>query len=637
MPGSPLQLIATRLIAPRTGPAQRASGLCLIATLVVALATPTPSLAQATAVTGPVVENGQAQVVEAFADSTQWIRERVWVETEFDTDGDGRPDRMHVSIVRPRQTETDGIQVPVIYETSPYYAGTASISDILWNVEHELGEEPPPREVHPWVEYQPDRERINNRHVEDWVPRGFAVLHSESPGTGLSQGCPTIGDPNESLAPKAVIDWLNGRARAFTGPDSDEEVVADWATGNVGMTGTSFNGTLPLAAATTGVDGLKAIIPVAPNTSYYHYYRSHGLVRSPGGYLGEDIDSLYDYVHSGNPENRAHCNSTIRARMLRELDRVTGNWNDYWAERDYALQLDSLQAAVLMAHAWNDWNVMPEHSVRVIEGLKERGDVPLQMYFHQGGHGGPPPFEMMNRWFTRYVLEVENGVENEPRAWITREGDDREDPTPYPDYPHPEASDVRLHLGEGGAAIGALVPNATGDVLAETLVDNVEFSGSELAQAASSPHRLLYQTPELQQPVHISGTARLTISLATSKPAANLSVWLVALPWEEPEARQPNFSVITRGWADPQNHRSLTESDPMVPGEFRTFSFDLQPDDQIIPAGKRIALVIFSSDREYTLWPEPGTELSVQLDHTSLELPVVGGEAALRSALGMED
>jgi X-Pro dipeptidyl-peptidase len=45
------------------------------------------------------------------------------VETSVDSDGDGRPDRVHVSVVRPRQTETDGIRVPVIYETSPYYAG----------------------------------------------------------------------------------------------------------------------------------------------------------------------------------------------------------------------------------------------------------------------------------------------------------------------------------------------------------------------------------------------------------------------------------------------------------------------------------------------------------------------------------
>ncbi|HRR93723.1 MAG TPA: CocE/NonD family hydrolase, partial [Bacteroidales bacterium] len=71
---------------------------------------------------------------------------------------------------------------------------------------------------------------------------------------------------------------------------------AYWTTGKVGMIGTSYNGTIPFAAATTGVQGLEAIIPVAPNTSYYHYYRSNGLVRSPGGYLGEDVDVLYEFI-----------------------------------------------------------------------------------------------------------------------------------------------------------------------------------------------------------------------------------------------------------------------------------------------------------------------------------------------------
>ncbi len=594
----------------------------LVTTLIVVLlpARPSAAEAQATDPVGPVIENGQAQVVEAFADSTSWIREQLWVETTFDSDGDGRPDRMHVTVVRPAQTESHGLRVPVIYETSPYFGGSASVSDILWNVEHEIGEEPPPRGEQPYVEHRPNRERISNSQVSTWVPRGFAVVHSESPGTGLSEGCPTMGGENESLAPRAVVDWLNGRARAFTSREGDEEVTAEWSTGRVGMTGTSFNGTLPLAAATTGVEGLEAIIPIAPNTSYWHYYRSHGLVRSPGGYLGEDIDGLYDYVFSGYPEVRDYCNSTVRAEMLEQMDRLSGNWSEFWAARDYALQTDSLRAAVLMAHAWNDWNVMPEHSVRVIDALRER-DVPLQMYFHQGGHGGAPPLEMMNRWFTRYLLEVENGVEEDPRAWIVREEDPREEPTPYADYPHPDASMVSWF--PSGSRGLSMEPSTTGT--RQTVIDNVQLSGAELAQLEDSEHRLLFATEELAHPVHISGTAELRVRMTADRPRANLSVWLVALPWTEAEARQPNFSVITRGWADPTNHRSLTETDPITPGEFRDLHFTLQPTDQVIPAGRRIGLMIFSSDREFTLWPEPGTELTFELDGIRLDLPVVGG------------
>ncbi|MGH7503282.1 MAG: Xaa-Pro dipeptidyl-peptidase [Longimicrobiales bacterium] len=577
-----------------------------------------------------IIVDGQVQIVPAFQDSTQWVRHELWVETEFDSDGDGKPDRMHVAVVRPRQTETEGLKVPVVYESSPYYAGTSGARESLWNVKQELGDPPPPRTHQPPI--QPRlRPGISNSQVNAWVPRGFAVVHSESPGTGLSQGCPTVGGPNESLAPKAVIDWLNGRARGFTTVVGNEQVLATWSTGRVGMTGTSYNGTLPLAAATTGVEGLEAIIPIAPNTSYYHYYRSNGLVRHPGGWLGEDIDFLFDFINSGNPDRREYCIGTIRdGEMAAGRDRITGDYNEFWMGRDYIHALSNVKAATLMAHAFNDWNVVPVHSVRVYEVLEASG-VPVQAYYHQGGHGGAPPMELMNRWFTHYLLGVANGVENDPRAWIVREGAERSNPTPYPDYPNPAASPVTLHPGAGGIGIGELSLEAAAGQGTETLVDNVSFDGAALARAEWTNHRLLYASPPLADSVHISGTPRITVRLAVNKPAANLSVWLVELPFTQRED-EPT-SLITRGWADPQNYRSITESEPLVPGRFYELTFDLQPDDQIVPAGKRIALMIMSSDRDFTLWPKPGTELTIDLDATTIELPVVGGTGALRQAL----
>jgi len=133
--------------------------------------------------------------------------------------------------------------------------------------------------------------------------------------------------------------------------------------------------------------------------------------------------------------------------------------------------------------------------------------------------------------------------------------------------------------------------------------------------------------------VHISGIPRITVKLASSKPAANLSVWLVSLPWREGRNTKITDNIITRGWADPQNHASLRESEPLEPGKFYEISFDLQPDDQIIPAGQQIGLMIFSSDKEYTILPKPGTELTIDLDGTVLTLPIVGGKNALEKAV----
>jgi len=584
--------------------------------------------------TVPVFKDGEAQVVEGFNDPKKWIRHDLWVETEFDTDGDGRRDRMHVDVTRPYQTDSEGLKLPVVYETSPYFAGTSGTDKrFFWNPRQEVGAVPATRPHPPEIKFTPNRSIISNSQINTWVPRGFIVVHSESPGTGLSDGSPTVGGDNESLAPKAVIDWLNGRANGYTTPDGNEKVVAYWATGKVGMTGTSYNGTLPLAAATTGVDGLEAIIPDAPNTSYYHYYRSNGLIRSPGGYLGEDVDVLYDFIHSGRDEKRAYSNSVVRDKeMAAGMDRVKGDYNDFWAGRDYYNDLKPLKAAVFFSHGLSDWNVMPEHSIRIYEALKAKG-VPVKIYLHQGGHGGPPPLPMMNRWFTHYLFGIDNGVEKEPKSWIVRENDQRDKPTPYADYPNPDASPVQMYLTAGGIQKGGLVTAPVKGQGKETLVDNFSFGWSALAQAEFTNHRLIYAGPVLNSPVHISGTAKITVKIASNKPAANLSVYLVALPWTE--GRQPKLTdnLITRGWADPQNYKSLRESEPLVPGKFYEMTFTFQPDDQIIPAGKQISLMIFSSDRDYTLWPDPGTELTIDLDGTSITLPIVGGAQAFSKAV----
>lgn len=608
---------------------------------------------------GPVFVNGMAQVVPEFRDSTKWIRYDLWVETDFDSDRDGKPDRVHVDVTRPGQTETDGLKVSILYGSSPYFAGT-SRDDSNWDVKQELGAASPPRRAMAAPAYQPDRHRISNALVNEWVPRGFAVVHSSAPGTGLSQGCATVGDYPERAPMKFVIDWLNGRAKGYTSPNGTEEVSATaWSTGKVGMIGTSYEGTLPLAAATTGVEGLEVVIPVSPNTSYYHYYRANGLVRSPGGYLGEDVDVLYDFVASGEPSVRAKCDTIWKYDIFAKgQDRASGDFNDFWQARDLLPQVKNIKAAVLLAHGLNDYNVTPDHSVRIYNEMKARG-LPVSMYLHQGGHGGNPPPDMVNRWFSHYLYGVDNGVEKEPPVWIVQDaaaqapqaaatpqpapggrGRVMTPPTPFAAFPVPGSAPVELHPTTGGNGVGALA-FAPGKG-AEKLVDDVGFSGSALASAAQSPNRLLYATPVLTDTVHISGTVRVTLRVASSVPAANLSVWLVMLPYDSARAgSQSHVGSITHGWADIQNHESLDQGGvylskksgkPLKPGTFYDLTFDLEPDDEFVPPGKQLAVMIMSSDREFTLWPKPGAELTIDLAKSVFSIPIVGGAAALRSA-----
>ena len=90
--------------------------------------------------------------------------------------------------------------------------------------------------------------------------------------------------------------------------------------------------------------------------------------------------------------------------------------------------------------------------------------------------------ELMNRWFTRYLYGVENGVEKDSKSWIVREDKDRRSPTEYADYPHPEATAVTFYPQAGGMQLGPLEMDSCAGQGKEKLVDNYSFSGAVLAK-----------------------------------------------------------------------------------------------------------------------------------------------------------
>jgi X-Pro dipeptidyl-peptidase len=216
-------------------------------------------------------------------------------------------------------------------------------------------------------------------------------------------------------------------------------------------------------------------------------------------------------------------------------------------------------------------------------------------------------------------------------------------PTFFADYPIPGSAPVKVYPAKGGSSIGALTLSSTGKQGSEKLTDDFHVTTAMMALAPTSPNRLLYALPAFTDTVHLSGRPVVTLKLAADRPAVNLSVYLVTLPYDTARIGSAGqVGVVTRGWADPQNHKSLegdadyTSMDrgaPLEPGKFYTMTFPLQADDQIILPGQQLAIMIFSTDPGFTLRPSPGSKLTIDLDGTSFALPVVGGKARLQSAL----
>ncbi|MEG3634426.1 Xaa-Pro dipeptidyl-peptidase [Micromonospora palythoicola] len=619
---------------------------CLLALLGTALsgavvlsAAPAAARPAPASTPGIVVVDGMTQPVFSLADA---IEERVYVETTVDTDHDGRPDRVAIDISRPRETATEGFKVPVIFEHSPYR------KDVWYDVPYPsvLVDELPQNGI----------DRRSGRRTSDvqlrraaakanlpgslddyYVPRGYAVVLGQSVGTGDSDGCPTSGDRAETLGTRAVIDWLNGRAKGYDAAGAP--VTAGWTTGAVGMTGVSYNGTLPNQVATTGVPGLRTIVPVAAISSWYDYYRANGLVVAPGTYQGEDTDVLAGFT-AGQSRAQGRCEDEI-AELTARQDRVTGDYSAFWRDRDH-LDARKVRASVLVVHGLNDWNVKTEHFAGWWDELA-RHRVPRKIWLHQGGHGGPGNAASVtlpdgrtwtwkqteNRWFDHWLWQVPNGIMDEPTAVVQRE--DRVYTT-YANWPDPGSREVALRLAATDAAtVGTLTSaRAPRRAVEQRFVDEGRTVHPDTLVAdpgTASPHRLAYLSPTLPRDARMSGRPELRLRLAIdNKPDANLTAYLVDYG---PVGSTVAPTVVTRGWMDPQNRRGASRTDPLRQGRLYDLRWTLEPKDHVFPAGHRIGLVIFSSDQEYTLLPPGGTRLRVAPHHSELRLPVVGGTAAL--------
>jgi X-Pro dipeptidyl-peptidase len=576
------------------------------------------------------VEDGMTQPQFGLRDAVQ---QTLWVRTSVDSDLDGRKDRVRVQVLRPAETESEGIRVPVIFEHSPYRSRTGGgrNHDVDFSRMPQEGFQPQ-RAVGSPSGSPVSKPDLPGRLDNYWVRRGYAVVLGESIGTGRSDGCATVGDRKETRATKAVIDWLNGRAAAYT--KRGERAEADWTTGDVGMTGVSYNGTLPNQVATTGVEGLRTIVPVSAISSWYDYYRAHGLVRAPhsnrsgrgdNAYLGEDLDVLADYVNG--PTRRQRCRHVV-ATMRDRQDRVTGDYSRYWAKRDYLTRADRVRASVFVVHGLEDYNVMPRAFATWWEALADAG-VDRKIWLHKGGHGGPRGAtdyqDTVNRWMAHWLYGVRNGVTQEPRADVQRPDGRYEQ---YADWPVPGAAPVTLNLGaDDPTAPGTLGPAAGAGGPRQSFAD----AGRALNTDAdllpdpdtAHPNRLAYLSPSLGRSAHLSGTPEVSLRASVdNRYAANLTAVLVDYG---PEGSSVKPVMVTRGWTDVQNRRDVARSTPIQQGRLYTFTWELEPDDYVFPAGHRVGLVVVSTDQQFTVRPARGTRLTVDPSHSSVTLPVVGG------------
>ena len=398
----------------------------------------------------PLFVNGMAQpvfpyttgsVTSGYSNETSDIaRYCVYVETNYDTDGDGKLDLVKALVQVPKAAAEGDYKAATIYEARPYITGCTDRSmgydtEANFNID-DLYATPAKRvakgiattseaaanaQSSDWYYYNPFEKMWDYEDLEwydYYLVRGYAVVECGGLGTRGSEGYETCGSDLEIDAFKCVIEWLHGdpNRNAYTDKTSNIAIKADWSNGKVGMTGRSYAGTTQFGLATTGVAGLETIVPVAGIASWYEYTNSQGIsTRSSTAYTntlaaycaGRYLDSdaaqaaakkanVTDYVHSNDYASISERYSDYLGALANQQTALNGDYasqdaavnNDTWSIRDYTLNADNIKCSALIVHGLNDYNVRTKEFELMYNAFEKAGKT-AKILLHQDGHLTP--------------------------------------------------------------------------------------------------------------------------------------------------------------------------------------------------------------------------------------------------------
>lgn len=597
----------------------------------------------------------------ATFDTNDLIKEVVYVDSGLDTDEDGQTDLIKVSIMRPRTAE----KLPVMMTASPYHQGIndKASDQKLYKMEGELAVKPtgqltikPHQPVFPasqpsTVPTSPAQEtfsHISTYTLNDYMlARGFANIYVSGVGTAGSQGFMTSGDYQLIASYKAVIDWLNGRATAYTSHKRLAQVKADWTTGKVVTTGISYLGTMSNGLATTGVDGLEVIIAEAGISSWYDYYRENGLVSSPGGYPGEDLDSLTALTHSrsliaGDWVNSRADYERLLQQQVDQLDRESGDYNQFWEDRNYLPHAHKVKATVVHTHGLQDWNVKPKHVYQFLKALPT--DVTTHTFLHQGAHVYMNNWqsidfrESMNALLSQKLLGQDNPYQLPKVIWQDNSADQTWQELSQ--FGHQETKTFKLGDGE------KIITNHYEEETFKSYGKSYQTFKKDLFEGRANA--ISIDLP-IAEALLVNGTTKLKLTLKSSTNKGLVAAQLLdygqkkrhndrpallspksvdngrnhsrenleELTWQESPYR-----VVTKGMMNLQNREGLLTISQVLPDQWLTLELDLQPTIHQLSAGDCLRLVIYTTDFEHSIRDNSDYQLTLDLGQSSLELPV---------------
>jgi X-Pro dipeptidyl-peptidase len=525
-----------------------------------------------------------ALAAPALADTT-YVDEVLQVPTQYG--------RVWAEIHRP--VVPDGVKVPIILTYSPYNTLNENGGNIA-----------------------------DDGVAATFGPQGYARAVADVIGTRNSTGCWDYGGTKEQ---QSGVDLVNALASQ------------PWSNGKVAMMGTSYDGTTANMVAARGNGpkgawGLASIVPIAAINHWYGYayqdgVRYFGNSKVPSD-EGIDTPLGFDFGLARTPPTKPDQDSVtdLPTGRYNPCDSVqhtqygydtTPDYDSFWQQRDYRKDAAQVRIPVLQVHGWQDYNVKQSEGLDM--WLAEKNSPLKFLYMWQAPHAEPSSadYKTLLAAFFACTLKGEgcDALKKQPRVHtFGRTGTTTNQPTLAATWPLPGTRNVTLQLGRENG-VGVLAPKAGGDPLSYTDTGTLTEERDIQEGVDSEDGWLFYATKPLGSPMRIAGSAILRLDMTDSADHGQLSPTLVDVA--------PDGSVvpIARGHLNLQYRNGLAHADPVPTGQPLTARVRLAPQDQTIPAGDRLGIIVASSNTVWAVPDEPaGYSITVRHGTSKLVLPV---------------
>jgi putative CocE/NonD family hydrolase len=494
-----------------------------------------------------------------------------------------------------------------------------------------------------------------------FVRRGYAVVAQDVRGREDSEG-----------------EWVPFTHEIEDGDDTLDWIAAQqWSDGNVGMIGGSYGGFVQWAAAASGNPHLKAVVSlVTAGSPFVDFPRKGGPLDSGAlAWVFEISQQKTDFEAPVREDwDKVLSIRPIKDIPVKALGREIPFWNEwmkhpdndtFWQQADWSLYGEKIDVPSLIISGWyDDVNAGTTQAWEMVEkyGRKNQRLILGPWYHHAnstrrihnvqfGSNSLRYDIDLLYlRWFDRFLKNVDNGVEKEPRVQYYMVGDNEwKESTKWPPK---DAEYTNVYLRGGGNARtslgdGYLDLEAPGKEESDTytfdpgdpapyLIDLSENECSvpeDYRDVEMREDVLVYTSEPLQGDVSIVGNIYATLYASSS---ARDTDWVVRLTDVDGEG---NSIRLSDGILSARYRNSFEKPQLLEPGRIEEFEIKMSKIANVFKRNHRIRVSVTSGAKNlifpnHNTGNDPATDVEIvkavqkiyhdEMNPSHVKLPVVG-------------